>query len=114
MQFLEHDEEGRYDEEQCECAYRHTAYHAERKGTVAVGSCTSRYNQRYHAGNHGEHGHENGAQTLFASGKGGIAYRHALRTLFGCKLCDEDGGFGKQSDEHDDTCLQIDVVVHAG
>ena len=113
MQLLEHHEEGRNDKEQGNGTDSHTTDDAEGKGTVTIGTGTTLDDERYHTDNHRGHGHQNWAQTLLAGGKGCIANAHALGTALGGELRNQDGRLRKQTDQHDDTRLQVDVVVHA-
>ena len=113
MQFLEHDEEDRNDEEQGYRTNRHTAHNAKGEGTVTIGTSTTLNDERNHTRNHREHRHQDWTKTLLASLESSIADAHALCTALRSELRNQDGSLREQADEHDDTRLQVDVVVHA-
>ena len=66
--------------------------------------------QRHAAENEGEGGHQNGPQAELGAFERGINQRLALLVAHLGKLDDENGVFGRQADEHDQTDLGIDVV----
>ena len=113
MQRLEDNEESGYNKEQSECTYRHSCGNAKSEYTVSVGTGTTGDNQRNHTGNHRHNGHQDRTQTFVASRKSGIADRHTLRATFLSELGDKDSRLGKQTDKHDHTRLQVDIILHA-
>ena len=113
MQFLEHDEEGWYDEEQGDGANAHTADDTKSEGTVTIRTGTTLNYERYHTDNHRSNGHQDWAQTLLAGSEGRISDTHAMFAVLRGHLGNQDGGLGEQADQHDHTRLQVDVVLHA-
>ena len=83
MQFLEHDEEGRYYEQQGDSTDAHTTDDTEGEGTVTIGTGTTFDDERYHTDNHRGNSHQNRAQTLLTSREGGIDDAQALGTALG-------------------------------
>ena len=113
MQFLEEDVEGGHDEEQGNSTDAHTANDADGQGTVTIGTGTSLDDEGNHSDNHRGYRHEDRTQTILTGLKGRLADVHALLAFVNGKLGDEDGSLGQQTNKHDDTRLQVDVVVHA-
>ena len=114
MQFLEYDKEGWYNEEQGNSTYAHTADNTQGESTVTVGTGTTLDDEGYHTDNHRGHRHQDGAQTFLTSLECGIHDAQTLGTTLRSKLGNQDGRLGQQTNQHDDTRLQVDVVVHAG
>ena len=113
LQRLEDDEEGGDDEEEAEGADEHTADGAYADGAAAVGSCACGEHQGQHTENHRQRGHEDGAQTHLGGEEGTLLERHASMSALGGVVGEEDGGLAEQADEHDESHLQVDVVLHA-
>ena len=112
VQRLEHDEECRHDKQQSYSTDTHTADDTKGEGAVTVGSGTSLNDQRYHTDNHRCHGHQNRTQTLLTCLEGCIDNAQPLCTALCSELGNQDGSLRLQTDEHDDTCLQVDIVIH--
>ncbi len=113
LQRLEDDEEGGDNEEEAKGADEHTANGAYAYGAAAVGSCARCEHQGQHTENHRERGHEDGAQTHLGGEEGTLLERHAGLSALGGVFGEEDGGLAEQADEHDESHLQVDVVLHA-
>ena len=113
MQLLEHDEEGGNNEEQGNSTDAHTADDTQSEGTVTVSTSTTLYHKGNHTDNHRRHRHQDGAQTFLTSFKGGLNDGHALGTALRSELGNQDSRLCQQTNQHDYTRLQVDVVVHA-
>ena len=113
MQALEHDEEGGHYVEQGYRSDGHATDDAEGERAVAVGTGTTFDDERHHTCNHRDDGHQDGAQALLAGLEGGFADAQSLGTALGSEFGDEDGRLREQAYQHDDTRLQVDIVVHA-
>ena len=72
-----------------------------------------REHQRDHTEHAGEDGHQNGTQTGFGGRHGGLREAHARGAAVGGVLRDQDGRFRQQTDQHDDTRLEVDVVLQS-
>jgi hypothetical protein len=70
VHLLEDNEEGRYDEEQCDGTDDHTADDAHGQGTVTISTGTTRDGERNHTDNHTDNGHQNRAQTFLTGSEG--------------------------------------------
>ena len=109
---LEEDEEHGHGEEDGGGADNHASDDTDADGAVTVGTGTAGEDQGQHAEHTGEHGHQNRAQTGLGGGVGCFDDAHALAAALQGELGDEDGRLGQQTDEHDDTRLEVDVVLH--
>ena len=113
MQFLEDDIERRNDKEECHCSDRHSSGHADSERTVSVRTGSTLDNQRNHTGDHGHNGHQNRTQTIFASAHRCLQYRHSLLAFLHGKLGNQNRRLRQQSDQHDHTRLEVDIVLLA-
>ena len=111
MQRLEDDEEGGYDEEESDCADGHTTDNAHSQSAVTIGTSAALDDERDHTHDHRDDRHQNRTQTLLTCLEGGILDAHALSTTFAGELGNQDCRLCQQTDKHDDTRLQVDVVV---
>ena len=108
---LESDVEHRNEEEQGECADDHAAHYARSERTVSVGASAGREHEREHTEDHRQHRHQDRAEAHLRSRIGGLDDAHALAASLDGILSDEDSRLGQQPDEHDDTRLEVDVVL---
>ena len=113
LQGLESDEQCRYEEQQGQCPDDHTAHDARTEGHVTVGAHTVREHQRDHTEYAGEDSHQDRAQTDFGCRYGGLRQGHSRAAPVGGILRDQNGGLREQADQHDDTRLQVDVVLQS-
>ena len=109
--FKENEEDGN-GEEDGECADNHASDNTYTDGTVTIGTSAAGEEQRHHTKHAGEYSHEDRTQTCLASSVSGLNDTHSLTTTFEGELGDEDSGLGQQTDEHNHTCLQVDVVLN--
>ena len=70
-----------------------------------------REHQRNHTEYAGEDGHQDRTETGLGGGYGGLREAHARGASVGGVLRNQDGGLRKQTDQHDDTRLQVDIVL---
>src|SRR6516162_3223123 len=75
------------------------------------GACTRGTPKRYATQNEGEGGHENWPQSQPGSGQRGIGQGFAFLIFGFGKFNNQNGILGRQSDQHDQSDLGIDVVV---
>ena len=108
---LESDVEHRHEEEQGECADDHAAHYARSERTVSVGASAGREHERKHTEDHRQHCHQDRAEAHLRGRIGGLDDAHALAASLDGILGDEDCRLGQQPDEHDDTGLEVDVVL---
>ena len=111
MQFLEDDIERRYHKDKRQRTYRHTSGHADSQRAVTVSTRAALYDQRYHTGNHRYYRHQNRTQTIFACTQSGFNNRHTLLALLYGELGDQNSRLRQQTDQHDHTGLEVDVIL---
>ena len=68
--------------------------------------------QGQHTENHRQRGHEDRAQSHLCCKEGTLLERHSCMAALRGVLSEEDGGLAEQADEHDETHLKINVVLH--
>ena len=113
MECLEDDIEGRHDEDEGECSDRHTTRHTDSECTVSVCSGTTFDNQRNHSGNHRHDGHQDRTQTILTSSQSRLNDRHTLFAFLHRELGNQNSRLRKQTDQHDHTGLEVDVILLA-
>src|SRR5579883_807926 len=79
-------------------------------GSVSNRPSTGGNNQRKQTGNEGEGGHLNRPESQFPTFDSCVNERQALLSPLDGELHNQDGVFAKQTDQHDQTDLSIDVV----
>lgn len=89
----------------------HAVKHSRPKSLAHLGSSAIGEHERKHAEDEGEASHQNGAQTKAAGFDGGFYAVHAIVLKLLGEFDDEDGVFGRETDEHDETDLREDVVI---
>ena len=112
LQRLEQNKERWHYKEQPKRTDKHAADGAYADGAAAIGSCARGEHQGQHAENHGERGHEDGAQTHLGGKEGTLLERHADMAALRGVLGEEDGRLAEQADEHNQSNLQVDVVLN--
>src|SRR5262245_39493537 len=114
VDFSNQHKEQRNEKDGEECRRQHAAEHTCPNGS-ATGSAGSRGDyQRKDAQNEGHRGHDYGAEAEPSSLDRRLDQRAALlMMLLARKLYNEDGILGGQSDQSDQSDLEVDVVIHA-
>ena len=101
------------DEEQGNGSHEHAACTTYTQGDVTVGTHAMRKDKGQHTKDHGERGHEDGAQTHTGSRHSSHGDAHALAMTLRSILGKQDGCLGQETDEPDKTRLHIDIVLQA-
>ena len=83
------------------------------KSSVTIGTSTALYDERNHACNHRHNGHQDRSQTFLTSSKSSITDGHALSTALRSELGNQDSRLRQETYQHDHTCLQVNIIVHA-
>lgn len=108
---LEHYEQCRNKKQQGERSEYHATYHSGSERAATVCAHPVSHHQRHKTYYHRQYGHQYRTETGFGGAIGGFRQRHSFLTPFAGKLGDEDCRFRKQTDNHDKSCLHIDVVL---
>ena len=111
LKILEHDEEHRHDEEQGDGSDEHTAHGSHTDRDITVGTHTRSEHQRQHTEDHRKRGHQDGAQTYLCCRDCGLRDTHAVVAALRGVLGKQDGRLGQKADKHEQTDLQVDVVL---
>ena len=113
VEVLEDHKERWHEEKQCQCANDTTADDPRTETAVTIGAdAHSRYH-REHTEDKREDGHHNRSQTRAGSVDSGILQALARLAALGSVLGDKDSRFAQQTDQHDDTRLEVDIVLEA-
>ncbi len=107
------DVEDRNEEEVEDGGEHHAADDGCADGVTAIGSRTGGEVERADAEDEGDRGHQDGAEAEFGGFDGGLGDGSALLEELLGELDDEDRVFGRETDEHDEADLNVDVVDEA-
>ena len=110
---MERNEQCRNDKHLKNHTNQHTADSTGSKRTVTVGAYTVGKHQRQQTDNHCEACHQDRTQTRCRTGDSGAHDAHTRLAAVKSELYDKDGVLCQQTDKHDQSDLQIDVVVDA-
>ena len=113
LQPLEGNEQGGNNKEQCQRTDYHTAHSSRTERTVTVGTHTGGHHQRQQTEYHGERGHEDRTQTGFGGADSRSDKPHTRLAALSSILRQQDSGLGKQTDQHNQTRLQVDVILQS-
>src|SRR5712675_3653574 len=108
-----HDEERHRDQKDCENSRReHSAYDGCTHNATGDSSGAGREPERHATEDKGKGGHQDGSQTKPRALECRVEKRTTFLEFDLCKFDDEDGILCGQSDQHDETDLSINIVLH--
>src|ERR1700678_3737676 len=107
---LQDDVEDRDEEEVEDCGQHHAADDGGSDGVTAIGSCAGSEVERANAEDERDGGHQDGTKAELGGFDGGFDDGAALREELLGELDDEDRVFRRETNEHDEADLDVDVV----
>ena len=113
LKALENNPESRNDKQQNQRAYQHSAHSTGSERPVAIRSDTGREHQREHTEHHRQGRHQDRTEAVLGRSDGRLLERHSAPAAFPGIVSYQDCGLCKQADQHNQSGLQVDVVLQS-